>query len=413
MELELYPTKTPENPIFSFNKQTNELRETKQTIVTMFYDIREKEKDKLNNKDCILNRNIHTYCELAKQFILKLPYNLIIFTDNEDVISIVENERIKNSFLKDKTYIYKKKLEEMYYYNHLFQLEELQKKYTIHNGSLEHETPLYIIVNNNKFECIKNAIELNPFQSTHFIWLDFGITHVALNPEKIHDWINHIPDKIRQMCINPYIENVDNKQMFQTIYHHISGGLFSGSKENLLLYCDLFKQKTEQIYNEGWYQIDEAVMTMVQRENADLFDLYYGDYIGIITNYLSPIHNIELIISGSQKCIDHNKTYFAYHILNYCNSYFIQCINEDKNKNEDKDKIEERLNETIYKFISQHIIVDYYHNNKCLTNEVIQVINGLLVTQDSRQFIIKQLLEVNNNNLNFYENKNLIDLHNM
>ena len=75
--------------------------------------------------------------------------------------------------------------------------------------------------------------------------------------------------------------------MFQYIYHHTAGGLFTGSKENLLKYSELFKQKTQQIYNEEWYQIDEAVMTMIQRENPDLFDFFYGDYQGIISNYLT------------------------------------------------------------------------------------------------------------------------------
>ena len=64
---------------------------------------------------------------------------------------------------------------------------------------------------------------------------------------------------------------------FENIYHNCAGGLFSGSKENMLKYIELFKQKTEQIYSEDWYQIDEAVMTMVQRENYDLFDFFYGD----------------------------------------------------------------------------------------------------------------------------------------
>ena len=43
-----------------------------------------------------------------------------------------------------------------------------------------------------------------------------------------------------------------------------------------------------EILEDGWYQIDEAVMTIVQRENRDLFIFYYGDYEGIIANYFEP-----------------------------------------------------------------------------------------------------------------------------
>jgi hypothetical protein len=48
-------------------------------------------------------------------------------------------------------------------------------------------------------------------------------------------------------------------------------------------------------------------MTMVQRENKDIFDLYFGDYNGIISNYLTPIHNLDVISRSIQKYIDSNK----------------------------------------------------------------------------------------------------------
>jgi hypothetical protein len=255
------------------------------TIVTMFYNVREKEG---NTTHSPLNRGVKKYCELAQNYILTLPYDLMVFTDNEEVIEFIENKREKNN-----TYIYKKPFEDTYYYKDLDTLSMLQKKFTILNGDIKQESPMYIILNNNKFDCIENAIQLNPFHSSHFIWMDFGINHVAQNTEKIHEWIHQVPDKIKQLCINPYIEKVENKQMFQNIYHHTAGGLFSGSAENLFKYCQRFKEKTSQIYADDWYQIDEAVMTMVQRENPELFDLFYGDYQGIVSNYIAPVHNMD------------------------------------------------------------------------------------------------------------------------
>ena len=116
-------------------------------------------------------------------------------------------------------------------------------------------------------------------------------------------------------------------------------------------YSELFKNKTEEIYNDNWYQIDEAVMTMVQRDNPDLFDLYYGDYAGIISNYLSPIHNLDLIFRGSQKLLDYNKTKETYHLLQYCSKYFQDNPNS----------------ELVFYYIQQHLIVDFYHNNRNIT----------------------------------------------
>ena len=353
------------------------------TIVTMIYNIREKEN---NLSGTSLNHKMDYYFNLAKNFILKLNYPLVVFTDNKEFIDIINNEREQ---FKENTHVFYQPLEETYFYKDMEKLHELQKKFTIRNGNLEHETPLYIILNNNKHCFMEKAIHLNPFNSNHFIWMDFGINHVAKNPEKIHEWIHAVPDKIKQLCINPYTENTPPKQHFECIYHNMAGGLFSGSSKNLLKYCELFKQKTEQIYQEDWYQIDEAIVTLVQKENPEMFDLFYGDYTGIISNYLYPIHDIGLILHGIQKYIDTNKTKEAYHILSYCSKYFETHV-EDGN---------------IFYYIHQHIIVDYYNNNKLIVEGVVNLINLLKIHNPER---ILHLLDRNKSNIHFYGNSHLI-----
>jgi hypothetical protein len=355
------------------------------TIVTMLYDIREKEGNKTNSP---LNRGIKKYCELAKKFILSLPYNLIVFTDNEEVIELIETQR---GDLKNKTHIYKRKFEETYFYKYMDKLYELQKQFHIINGNIEQETPMYIILNNNKFDCMEKSIELNPFNSSHFVWMDFGINHVAKNTELIHDWIFKVPDKIKQLCINPYIENINPKKYFELIYHNCAGGLFSGSKENLIKYIELFKQKTEQIYNEDWYQIDEAVMTMVQRENYHLFDFFYGDYEGIVSNYLKPIHSWWLINLDIQKCLNFNNMEYLYNMLVYLDSHYII---EDNQHGDD-----------FYKYINNNIICNYYQNNRCLRNVIINLINIKISKNDEK---IKNILISNKEKIDLYLNKNLI-----
>jgi hypothetical protein len=223
--------------------------------------------------------------------------------------------------------------------------------------------------------------------------MDFGINHVAQSTHTIFEWINKVPDKIKQLCINPYIENVDNKQMFQLIYHHIAGGLFTGSKKNMQKYSELFKQKTEQIYSEDWYQIDEAVMTMVQRENPDLFDFFYGDYQGIISNYISPVHNIDLILRSAEKCIESNRTKEAFHILSYCCDYFIENPHSSE----------------VYNFLYQNVIVNYYHNNRLFLDKVIYLINLKKKSNDPTDIQnINSFIENNKQNINLYDNKESI-----
>lgn len=357
------------------------------TFVTCFYDIR-----KLENIDKKHNRQIDKYLELASQFYLKLPYPIIFFTDDDEIMLFVKKKREENGLLH-LTDLYHEPFENTYFYHTKNKIEELQKEFFIMNGDRNHETPLYIILNNNKFHFIEKSIEKNPFQSTHFIWMDFGINHVAKNTEKIHEWVHHVPDKIKQLCINPYLENEDRKIFFKYIYHHTAGGLFSGNIHYLKIYIQKFKDMIEKIYSENWYQIDEAIMTMVQRDNIDIFDLYYGDYEGIISNYMKPIHNLSLISIMLEKAKKMDRNDYLFKICYFLIPYFQNIENQKK--------------EFFVDFIQKNIICNYYQNHKKLLPEIIDLIN--INIKNNNQNLIT-LIKHNQYNLSFYLNKDSIQL---
>lgn len=356
------------------------------TIVTAFYNIR-----KLENSSPNDNRQLSEYLSISERFILKLPYPLMIFIDPDDneLFDFITEKR-KKYF--DKTYVCREFFKDTYFYKYLDRITELQHIFHIYNGDLKHETPLYVILNNNKFHFIDKAIVINPFQSSHFLWMDFGINHIAENTERIHDWILSIPNKIKQLCINPYVEPIENdKNTFHNIYHHIAGGLFSGNIEYLQKYSQAFKDKTLQIYNENWWQVDEAVMTIICRENPDWFDLFYGDYVGIISNYLIPVHSIYLIFTGLTKCIQYNNRRGAQNILDYLTPFF--------------EKEENQRGEYMNIYIRQSIIVNYYVNNRKLKSDVLRLINKQIIKNNQE---VIQLLQCNHENIQFYDNRHLI-----
>lgn len=355
------------------------------TIVTAFYNIRA-----LENGSPQDNRQMDQYLSIAEQFMMTLPYPLMIFIDPDDHI-LYEFITEKRQKYASQTFICQERMCNTYFYKDLHRIIELQQTYPIYNGDLKHETPLYVVLNNNKFHFIERAIESNPFESSHFVWMDLGINHVARNTERIHEWILQVPDKIKQLCINPYVEHGENYDVFHNIYHHMAGGLFSGNAEYLKKYAEAFKAKTAQIYSDGWWQVDEAVMTMVQRENPEWFDLFYGDYDGIVSNYLSPMHSVYLIFTGLSKCMQYNKTAFSQNILNYLEKYF--------------EKEENQTGEFANAYIRQSIIANYYQNNGLLKTNVLQIINKNLLKENHE---VIQILRDNIGNLQFYGNKGLI-----
>ena len=355
------------------------------TIVTLYYNIR-----KIENNN--YNKNNNYYYNYASNFILLLPYPLIIFiepnnTELEDIILNIRKDKL------DLTYIYKINLEYTYYYQFIEIINENKNYFNINNINLDKDTPLYLILNHNKFFFIEKAIELNFFNSSHFIYIDFAINHIAKNLNEIHNWILSVPDKIKQLCINPFIENINYKEYFQFIHHNNAGGLFSGSKEYLLKYSELFKNKWLEVLNDKWYQFDEAIMTLVIRENYNLFDLYYGDYECIICNYLKPNqpYNLNLIINNLNKSYYHNNLLYLFNMLKYLIPYY--QISENQN------------NEDFYKFIDYNILSNYYFNNQMIFKDVINIINNKILIKDNN---LINLIKFHHNNLQYYINKNLI-----
>ena len=357
------------------------------TIITMFYNIR-----KYENIESTTIKNINHYYNLASDFILLLPYPIIIFIDPDNT----ELENLILNIRKDKlniTHIYKFNLEETYYYNFIDQINENKNHFNIVNMNHQKDTSLYLILNNNKFFFIEKAIELNIFNSSHFAYIDFGINHVAKNLNEIHNWFIHIPNKIKQLCINPFIENVDPKEYFTRIYHNNAGGLFTGSKDNLLKYSELFKNKWLEIMENKWFQFDEAIMSIVIKENYDLFDLFYGDYDCIICNYLKPNtpYNLDLIITNLKKSYYCGNYKYLYHMLTFLTPYYQISDNQ--------------TNEGFYKYIDYSIICSFYINNKLLTKETINIINHNII-KNNKDLI--DLLKYHHNNLQYYLNKDLI-----
>jgi len=241
-------------------------------IVSMFYNIEGKSR-----------RSKNTYLELASKYILQTPCQLVIFSDDIDVIDFCLNNRKFGEKIKCINIPFK----ETKYYEFIPIINQIQQNYTILNGNPEHETPEYIVLNCNKFYFIEEAIKIFN-EETHFMWMDFGINHIAtINPNWEMRYLDN--NKISQLCINPLLNKEiqdagDFKGLFTYIYHHLAGGCFVGDSKILLEYCDKFYQVFKEIIDDNWFQLDEAIMTIVASRFPDMFQFYYGDYESIINN---------------------------------------------------------------------------------------------------------------------------------
>lgn len=278
------------------------------TITTCLYDIRRREPSTDGNV-CTLN----DYLERSRSMLrVRLP--MVVFTEEEEIVEHVRKVREEYG-LSDKTHIVCLPFDQTFFYRDLEVLEKRMGEFTIVNWNRHKDTPLYVLLNNNKFDFLQRSMEINPFGSEFFIWMDMGIQHCTHATEQewqdiSETWPSFLEqdrDHIHQLRIHTVLkpDNMAWKDYFKMIYHHVGGGLFGGHMERVREYIRLFQDMWHKIlYEEGWWQLDEAVMTILTQTYPEKFRFFYGDYDGMLSNFIQSKKSFRLVLQTAQRYMD-------------------------------------------------------------------------------------------------------------
>jgi hypothetical protein len=196
------------------------------------------------------DRSVADYIEYGKK-LMAVPANKIIFFD-ESLIDLLPQDCFNSNNV-----IVPVKKEENYLYQHADKLTNFHLN-TTYPGK---DTMDYMLTICNKTEHVRRAIEMNPFHSTQFIWIDFGINHV-FRGNTFDEFSNAIirmqektyenvaiasiwaPSMYHMMCAN------FNNNIYQDVMWFFAGGVFGGESDALIKFADLTKQKCIQIIEE-------------------------------------------------------------------------------------------------------------------------------------------------------------------
>lgn len=126
-----------------------------------------------------------------------------------------------------------------------------------------------------KIFLVKRALELNPFNSEWFHWIDAGhcIYRNIMPPSTIFpnlEKINKLPkDKFIYSSSQPYYQDLVSKMNY---YHHIAGTSHIMHKNIILFftkkyeeYLEKYLDDTNVVYN------DQVILTHMYKDNKDLF----------------------------------------------------------------------------------------------------------------------------------------------
>ena len=190
------------------------------------------------------DRNYEKYFSLAKQ-LLKIPMNKIIFLDKSLM-----------SYFKDYVNEYTTLIAFDKKENYLYDLKDTLINFELNTENPSKDTIEYMFTMAYKTEFVRKAIQINNYNTKHFIWMDIGIKHMMdhLTQQEFSEKVLRLkfleyPDHVRIPSIwNPdYDFQID---MYKDICWCFAGSLFGGGKEKLIEFADLTKNECLNIIKQ-------------------------------------------------------------------------------------------------------------------------------------------------------------------
>ena len=220
----------------------------------------------------ISKKDHDTYLEWM-QNMLMINNEMVIFCDSKSYDIIY---KFREPFA-NKTKIIITSFQEFYCYKYL---ESFKKDYDVDiEKDIGHNVELYMIWC-EKSNFLKRAIELNPFQTELFLWVDIGCFRVPNT--KYLNWpdSNKMPiNKVLLLSVEPFTNDelnsdLENLPQYNSSYIRIGGTIFGGDKKILLLWHKKYYEMLEYfISTNNFISKDQYIMACVYLLNKEMFEL--------------------------------------------------------------------------------------------------------------------------------------------
>lgn len=268
--------------------------DNKWTLVTAFFDLT------VENDVTSASRSRDFYYKTAVST-LALNQNLVIYTDPVNYDAIYE---IRDRYgLLAKTKFKVQNFSDFPLYQYKERIIENRKKIPSVDPR---NNPSYYLLCMARYAMLKETITENYFQSTHFAWINFNIQTMGLrNVELLDDCLSVYRDRFSTVYIG-YIPEPEIRNSFEFIRTgrcSMCSGFFTGSGEYMYKVCDLIEKRFLHYLDLGYGHADEQLYSPVYFDHPELFEVYFGDYHQMITNYTrcyeNPHPTIHFVIPGT------------------------------------------------------------------------------------------------------------------
>ena len=155
----------------------------------------------------------------------------------------------------------------------------------------DHHCLEYMFLQCHKTEFVRQAISLDPFKTSNYVWVDFGIGHM-MSDDELTTGITHIS---KRMYNDLRIGNADNipldktfnVDLYRQVVFYFLGSIFGGHKSSLIEFADRMKKKCIDIIETKHHLMWEVnVWYLLYKDNPDIFNPYKANHdYRILHNY--------------------------------------------------------------------------------------------------------------------------------
>ncbi len=266
------------------------------TLVTAYFDLTKHEtrcREKTNDN----------YVKWG-DFLFSLNINMVFFVEKELEAHVWKRRKAHN--LLHKTLILRREFSELKMAGIESDLNEYRKENPLLNATSGKDSSKYYILIYNKFYFVEEAIKLNPFNTSHYGWIDFGIRNVIEGhvPKNIYKTLTPKTDKVSILSLRSTFahELEDLKEYAKMFRWKVAGGYWVGSKANILSFINSFKTYLHIFLSLRLFAAEEGIIAVIIHHQPELFRLYYGSYRNILINHDKLNEKHSVIFENLRSC---------------------------------------------------------------------------------------------------------------
>jgi FkbM family methyltransferase len=277
------------------------------TIVTGLWDL---------GRGNISNTFKRSYDHYKEKFIelLKTPSNLFIYVSKEDEALVWQHRSRHNTFVKVM------EVEEFKtWFAHYDKVQEIRNKpeWSSQAGwlkespqaTLEYYNPIVM----SKMFLLNNATIFNPFDSTHFYWIDGGITSTVHPGYFSHDGVFENLEKYSNevegfvFLSYPYegnseVHGFERRKLAQYcrtdfVRYVCRGGFFGGKREDVNDINGKYYAALTSTLSDGYMGTEESVFTILAHNHPELINRFVLKGDGLIWPFFEKLKDVDNLIT--------------------------------------------------------------------------------------------------------------------